>query len=136
MNAVTLSQCLAASLPRYLVVTLSFCALLALAACSSPPAPAADTYDLVIANGRVMDPESKLDAVRHVGIRAGRIEALSATPLQGTKVVDATNHVVAPGFIDLHVTPWPTFWPTSLICENRPFSAMNLSRSSAPGKVF
>ena len=29
-------------------------------------------YDLVIANGRVMDPESGLDAVRHVGIRAGK----------------------------------------------------------------
>ena len=49
-----------------------------------------------------MDPESKLDAVRHVGIRAGRIQAISEIPLQGTKVVDATNHVVAPGFIDLH----------------------------------
>jgi dihydroorotase len=49
-----------------------------------------------------MDPESTLDAVRHVGIRGGRIEAISETPLQGTRIVDATNHVVAPGFIDLH----------------------------------
>ncbi|MGH9387827.1 MAG: amidohydrolase family protein [Vicinamibacterales bacterium] len=72
-----------------------------LAACSTRTLQA-PTFDLVIANGRVMDPESKLDAVRHVGIRAGRIETISETPLQGTRVIDATNHVVAPGFIDLH----------------------------------
>jgi N-acyl-D-aspartate/D-glutamate deacylase len=71
------------------------------AACAAPSAPAT-TYDLVIANGRVIDPESGLDAVRHVGISAGRIAALSETPLQGTRVVDAGRHVVAPGFIDLH----------------------------------
>jgi N-acyl-D-aspartate/D-glutamate deacylase len=73
----------------------------ALAACS-PPLPPAPTYDLVIANGRVMDPESKLDAVRHVGVRAGRIETISETPLQGARVIEARNHVVSPGFIDLH----------------------------------
>lgn len=62
----------------------------------------APSYDIVIANGRVMDPESGLDSVRHVGIRAGRIEAISAETLNGTRVIDATDHVVAPGFIDLH----------------------------------
>ena len=75
--------------------------LAALAACA-PAAPPPPTYDLVIANGRVMDPASGLDGVRHVGITGGRIEAISETPLQGTRVVDAANHVVAPGFIDLH----------------------------------
>lgn len=59
-------------------------------------------YDLVVANGRVMDPESGLDAVRHVGIRGGTIEAISQTPLAGTRIIDATRHVVAPGFVDLH----------------------------------
>ena len=62
----------------------------------------AQSYDLVIANGRVMDPESGLDAVRHVGIRAGRIAAISASPLAGARVIDAATLVVAPGFIDLH----------------------------------
>jgi N-acyl-D-aspartate/D-glutamate deacylase len=74
--------------------------LAALAGCA--PAPQPDPFDLVIANGRVMDPESGLDAVRHVGIRGGRIEAVSSTPLTGARVVDASRHVVAPGFIDLH----------------------------------
>lgn len=62
----------------------------------------AQTFDLVIANGRVVDPESGLDAIRHVGIRAGRIAALSSSPLPGNRVIDATTLVVAPGFIDLH----------------------------------
>lgn len=75
-------------------------ALATASACSPAPSPA--TYDLVIANGRVVDPESELDAVRHLGIRAGRIDAISATPLSGTRVIDAAQHVVAPGFIDLH----------------------------------
>ena len=70
-----------------------------LAGCSDPPPP---TYDLVIANGRVMDPASALDDVRHVGISGGRIAAISPTPLVGNRVIDASRHVVAPGFIDLH----------------------------------
>jgi N-acyl-D-aspartate/D-glutamate deacylase len=56
----------------------------------------------VIANGRVIDPESGLDAVRHVGIRHGTIAVISDTPLTATRTIDAANHVVAPGFIDLH----------------------------------
>jgi hypothetical protein len=67
---------------------------------SSPPPPV--SYDLVVANGRVIDPESGLDAVRHIGIRGGRIEVLSETPLAATRLIDASQHVVAPGFIDLH----------------------------------
>ncbi len=62
----------------------------------------AQTYDLVIANGRVLDPAGNLDAVRHVGIRAGKIAAISTTPLPGRATIDATGLTVAPGFIDLH----------------------------------
>ena len=60
------------------------------------------TFDLVLANGRVMDPESGLDAVRSLGIRAGRVESISATPINGRTVLDVRGMVVAPGFIDLH----------------------------------
>src|SRR5690348_8950088 len=62
----------------------------------------AQDFDLVIANGRVMDPASNLDAVRHIGIRAGKIAAVSPTPLRGRATLDAEGLVVAPGFIDLH----------------------------------
>lgn len=59
-------------------------------------------YDIVIRNGRVIDPESGLDAVRSVGIRGGKVVAISAGPLTGRQVIDARGLVVAPGFIDLH----------------------------------
>jgi N-acyl-D-aspartate/D-glutamate deacylase len=61
-----------------------------------------EVLDLVIAGGRVVDPESGLDAVRHIGIRRDRIVALSATPLRGRDTLDAQGLVVGPGFIDLH----------------------------------
>ena len=59
-------------------------------------------FDIVLANGRVMDPESNLDAVRHVGIRGGKIAAISTRPLRGRTVIEAKGLVIAPGFIDLH----------------------------------
>ncbi len=67
-----------------------------------PASLAAQTYDVVLRGGRVMDPESGLDAVRNVGIRDGRVAAITEDPLEGREVVDASGLVVAPGFIDLH----------------------------------
>jgi len=60
-------------------------------------------YDVVVLNGRVMDPESNLDAVRNLGIRGGKIQTITTRSLQGRTVIDAKGLVVAPGFIDLHV---------------------------------
>jgi N-acyl-D-aspartate/D-glutamate deacylase len=59
-------------------------------------------YDLVLRDGRVMDPESGLDGIRHVGVSGGRIAAVSTEPLRGRATIDARGLVVAPGFIDLH----------------------------------
>lgn len=59
-------------------------------------------YDLVLHGGRVIDPESGLDAVRDVAIRGDRIAAISETTLSGREVLDVRGLVVAPGFIDLH----------------------------------
>ena len=59
-------------------------------------------YDVVIQGGRVMDPESSLDAVRNVGIRDGRIEAVTEDAITGTRTIDASGLVVTAGFIDLH----------------------------------
>lgn len=61
-----------------------------------------ETYPLVLAGGRVMDPATGLDSVRNVAIKDGKIVAISAEPLRGTEVVDVSGKVVAPGFIDLH----------------------------------
>jgi len=78
-------------------LTLSVCLLL-----FSTAALAAQQYDLVIEGGRVMDPETGLEAVRNVGIRHGKIARVSSEPLNGRRVVRGAGLVVAPGFIDLH----------------------------------
>lgn len=62
----------------------------------------AESYEFVIANGTVMDPESALVAVRNVGISGGKIRVISAGALKGKQTIDAKGLVVAPGFIDLH----------------------------------
>jgi N-acyl-D-aspartate/D-glutamate deacylase len=79
----------------------AFRAILLLCALFGLELSAAD-YDLVIANGRVIDPETQLDALRHVGITGGTIAAISSQPISGAKTIDARGLVVAPGFIDVH----------------------------------
>ncbi len=59
-------------------------------------------YDLVIRNARVVDPESGLDAIRHVAVANGKIAAISEQPIAGRAQIDAQGLVLAPGFIDLH----------------------------------
>jgi cytosine/adenosine deaminase-related metal-dependent hydrolase len=59
-------------------------------------------YDLVLGGGRVLDPESGLDAVRHVGISGGAVREISEQPLSGSTVLDVSGLVVSPGFVDLH----------------------------------
>ena len=63
---------------------------------------AQESYDVVIRSGRVMDPETGLDAVRNIGINGQTIVAISEDELEGETVIDATGLVVSPGFIDLH----------------------------------
>jgi dihydroorotase-like cyclic amidohydrolase len=59
-------------------------------------------YDVVILNGRVMDPESKLDVVCNIGISGDSIKIITPEPVKGRATIDAKGLVVAPGFIDLH----------------------------------
>ena len=62
----------------------------------------AQPYDIAINHGRLIDPESGVDAIRHIGIRGRTIAVVSPTPLRAVREIDARGHVVAPGFIDLH----------------------------------
>jgi N-acyl-D-aspartate/D-glutamate deacylase len=62
----------------------------------------AQDYDIVLEHGRVMDPETGLDAIRNVGVTKGKITRISADTLTGRRTIDVSGLVVAPGFIDLH----------------------------------
>ena len=60
-------------------------------------------YDIVLAGGRVIDPETKLDTIKNIGIVNNRIAQISSETLKGKQVINVSGLVVAPGFIDLHV---------------------------------
>ena len=66
------------------------------------PPPASTEFDVVILNGRVMDPETNFDGIRNVGILDGRIALITEDAISGKETIDATDNVVAPGFIDTH----------------------------------
>ncbi len=59
-------------------------------------------YDTVILGGRVIDPETELDAIKNIGIRNGIIQIVTDEAITGDATIDANGLVVAPGFIDLH----------------------------------
>jgi N-acyl-D-aspartate/D-glutamate deacylase len=73
-----------------------------LLAAAEPARAQSQAYDVVLLGGRVMDPESGLDAVRNIGIRRGTIAAVSSSAMAGRDTIRAAGLVVAPGFIDLH----------------------------------
>lgn len=80
----------------FLLILLSF--LASLSAAQSKKAQ----YDLVILNGRVIDPETNLDAVRNIGVRHGEIAKITKKDIKGRQAINAEGMVIAPGFIDLH----------------------------------
>ncbi len=77
-------------------------AVLFLFALPAPAAAQAPRYDLVLTGGRVIDPASRLDGIRSIGIIGRRIAAISTGRLAGRATVDVSGLVIAPGFIDLH----------------------------------
>ncbi len=70
--------------------------------CMLSPFAGATDYDVVILNGRVIDPETQFDAIANVGIKGDQIATITTDKITGQKVIDATGKVVAPGFIDVH----------------------------------
>lgn len=78
--------------------------LLALLVCAAFPVGAQAPLDVVIVGGRVIDPETNLDAIRTVGVRNGRIVSITAGAAvpRARDTVSARGLVVSPGFIDLH----------------------------------
>jgi len=59
--------------------------------------------DLLVRNGRVIDPARKIDAVTDIVVRDGKIQLIGTATVSGIPVFDATGLIVAPGFFDIHV---------------------------------
>jgi len=59
--------------------------------------------NLLIQNGRVIDPSQEMDRVTNLLIADGRIAAFDATTTGQETVIDAAGKIVAPGLIDMHV---------------------------------
>ena len=59
--------------------------------------------NILISNGRVVDPANRTDAVQNVYVAGGKIVALGSAPdgFVAERTIDASGLVVAPGFIDL-----------------------------------
>jgi len=85
------------------MITRIFILAISLCFCQATIAQPKVLYDVVLTGGRVIDPETKLDAIRNVGIINNRIAQISSEPLKGKQQINVTGLVVAPGFIDLHV---------------------------------
>lgn len=89
----------------FALLLISCCAV----ACNdNAPETAGDvtTYDIVISGGRVIDPESGLDAIQNVGITGGSIAGISTEPMHGSTIIDASGLVVSPGFVNVHSHSW------------------------------
>lgn len=65
-------------------------------------------YDIVIRNGRVIDPRNHFDQVADVAIYNGKIVGVgNYQDASSDRVLDATDHIVTPGLIDAHSHLWP-----------------------------
>lgn len=79
----------------------------------------AQSLDLVISGGRVIDPRNGIDAVMDVGITDGRVAEIAATisPARAVTVIDATGFVVTPGLVDLHTHVFYGTTPDSYLSD-------------------
>jgi len=100
-------------------------ASVALFAAGAGPAHAAE-YDVVILNGRVMDPETYFDAIRNVGVKDGRIITITKDPITGDETIDASGHVVAAGFIDTQHHGHGNLWGVKTSLRDGVTSPMDL----------
>jgi dihydroorotase len=75
----------------------------------APLISAQTEYDFLIKGGRVIDGRNRINAVRDVAIKDGKIAAVAADipATRALKTVDAAGLYVTPGLIDIHVHVYP-----------------------------
>ena len=82
-------------------------ALIAITATVACGTPASEGYDVVILNGRVMDPETDFDAVRNVGIRDGIIETITEAEISGARTRQTSSAWSGPPSSSARISSWP-----------------------------
>jgi len=59
--------------------------------------------DLLIKNGRVIDPHNGVDEIRDIGVKHSRIvDIAEAGQVEASRELDASGCLVTPGLIDFH----------------------------------
>ena len=67
-------------------------------------------YDLLLRNGRVIDPANHMDQRADVAVRDGKIVGVGpALPGEAVRTIDVSGLIVTPGLIDCHCHVYPTF---------------------------
>jgi N-acyl-D-aspartate/D-glutamate deacylase len=61
---------------------------------AASPGTAAELYDIAILNGRVIDPETMFDAVCNVGIKGGRIAAITTEKISGRETIEQMSQIM------------------------------------------
>ena len=66
----------------------------------------AQSYDLIVRGGRVIDPSLNIDTIADVAVASGRIVAVSPNiGANATEEIDATDRIVMPGLLDMRRDP-------------------------------
>lgn len=60
------------------------------------------TYEIVIKNGTLIDPKRGKSTIANLGIKSGKIAAITRENISGNRDIDASGKIVSPGFIDIH----------------------------------
>ena len=59
-------------------------------------------YDIVIRGGTLIEPKRKMQTVASIGLKDGKIKAITRESITGKEEIDATGKIVCPGFVDIH----------------------------------
>ncbi len=67
-----------------------------------------DSQSLVLRGARVIDPAQSIDRIDDIFVADGRISAIGGSVPEGAKIINLDDHILSPGWVDLHVHTYGT----------------------------